>query len=312
MGDIKVSIIVPVHNTASYVTACVESILNQTLKETEIILVENGSFDDSAEQCRKIASKDSRIIFVQIDKADLSSARNAGIKKARGEYLGFVDSDDTILPSMFSEMYTTAIENGLTIVSCNFIKKYDSGKLKKCYSQDGALQIVTAKAGTSMLLCGKIPVTVWSLLYHKSLFNKMMFPTDMYFEDRASTFLFLSKASKVGIINKALYVYYQRQQSIVHSRNNFKKLRDYVITDILRLRFINDSGMFSTSQEKADVAYKTANHLLRKLFYMFLKRKTYDEKKEYKSLINNISLIPPMTKLTFMHRLFLFIIKNVY
>lgn len=309
MGEIKVSVVVPVHNAAPYLTACVESILNQTLKEIEIILVENGSSDDSVDVCKRIAEADPRIRFFQINKADLSTARNAGIKKAHGEYIGFVDSDDAIMPTMFSEMYAVAVEHGLEIVNCSYCKKYDSGKLKNCFLQDGALHVITAKEATSLLLCGKIPVTVWSNLYHRRLFDKMLFPTDMYFEDRASTFRFMAEASKVGIIGKALYIYYQRRHSITHSRNNFKKLRDYVTTDVLRLSFIDWSDMFPTPRDKGDVAHKTANHLIRKLFYMLLIHKTQDEKREYESLLDTISLIPPMTRFTLKQKLFLFMIK---
>lgn len=306
MNKIKVSIIVPVHNTAPYVDACVESILRQTLEELEIILVENGSTDGSAEQCRRIVATDSRIKFIQIDKADLSTARNTGVKEARGEYIGFVDSDDTILPEMLSEMYAVAIENGLTMVSCNSMRKFDNGKIKIKYSQDGSLRIVTAKEATSMVLRGMIPVTVWSFLYHRSLFDKMQFPTDMYYEDRASTFRFVAEATKVGIINKAYYIYYQRKNSIMRSKKTFRKFRDYVITDILRFRFINESGMFPTSQEKADVAHKSADHLISNLFYLSIWNKTQAEKKEYKSLLKTLSIVPPKTKLSLKQRLFLF------
>ena len=304
----KVSIVVPVHNTSSYLRACVDSLTSQTLSDIEIILVENGSTDNSPELCRQMVKYDSRIKFIQIGKADLSSARNAGARVAKGEYLGFVDSDDTVMPTMFAEMYATANENELTIVSCNFCKKYDNGKRKNCYSQDGSLRIISPKEGTSLLLRGKIPVTAWSMLYHRCLFNNLQFPEDMYFEDRASTFRFIAESQKVGIINKALYVYCQRSQSIVNSKNNFKKLRDYIRSDILRLNFINSTEMFTTQDERADVAFKTVNHLVRKLGYMCLYHKSTEEKAEFKTLTSSLSLIPPGTTLTFKHRLFLFVI----
>ncbi len=306
----KVSIVVPVHNTHPFLRACVDSLTSQTLSEIEIILVENGSTDNSLELCRQLAETDDRIKFIKIEKADLSSARNAGARIAIGEYIGFVDSDDTVMPNMFAEMFDVANENALTIVSCNFCKKYDNGKTKKCYSQDGAMKIVSPKEATSLILRGKIPVTAWSLLYHRSLFDKLQFPEDMYFEDRASTFRFMAEAQKVGIINKALYLYFQRSQSIVNSKNNFRKLRDYIRTDILRLDFINTSEMFPTASERADIAYKTANHLVRKLGYMCLRNKSAEEKAQLKNLISTLALIPPGTHLTLKHQMFLLIIKT--
>ena len=94
----KVSIIIPVHNTARYLEKCVASVTAQTLTDTEIILVENASTDNSLELCYQLALTDKRIRVLHIDEADLSTARNAGVGKASGEYVGFVDSDDTLIP----------------------------------------------------------------------------------------------------------------------------------------------------------------------------------------------------------------------
>ena len=116
----KVSVIVPVHNTASYLPSCVQSIAAQTLQDIEIILVENASTDNSLQVCRELALTDERISVLHIDEADLSTARNAGVKVAQGEYVGFVDSDDTILPEMYERMYALAKEHDLGLVDCNF------------------------------------------------------------------------------------------------------------------------------------------------------------------------------------------------
>ena len=306
----KVSIVVPVHNTAPYLRACVASLTSQTLSDIEIILVENCSTDNSADLCREIAATDSRIKFIQIEKADLSSARNAGIRVASGEYLAFVDSDDTVLPEMCEEVYTAAKENGLTILSFNYLKKYPDGKTKYYFSQDEMLLIVSPQAATSMLLRGKIPVMVWTLLFHRSLFDKMMFPENLIHEDRASTFLYVAESAKVGILNKALYVYFQRKNSIVHSKNDIKKLRDGIKTDIIRFNFIANSPMFPSDEEKAAVSAKSANHLISRLTYMYFLAKTAEEKKEYKSLLSTLKLIPANTRLNLKQRLFLAFLKT--
>lgn len=306
----KISIIVPVHNTFFYLSSCIESLLSQTLKDFEIILVENGSTDESIELCKYFTKIDSRIKLIQIDKADLSSARNAGLRIAAGEYIAFVDSDDTVSSTMYEQMYSLASENNLSIVSCNFCKKYPNGKIKYCYSQDNAITILSSKEATTSILTGKIPVTVWSMLYHRSLFKNLIFPEDIYFEDRASTFRFMGAAQKVGIINKALYFYTQRQQSIIHSKKSFKKLQDYITGDIYRLRFINESGMYISQKEKADVAYKTANHLIEKIGYMCLRKKSTFEKEKCKKLISTISYIPDGTSMSLKSHLFLVIIRS--
>ncbi len=305
----QVSIIVPVHNTAPYLRQCVNSLTAQTLRDIEIILVENCSTDNSADLCREIAATDSRIKFIRIEKADLASARNAGVRVAVGEYLAFVDSDDTVLPTMCEETYRAAKENNLTILSFNFLKKYPDSKTKYCFSQDGSLVIVTPKEATSLLLRGKIPVMVWTLLFHRSLFDKMMFPENLLHEDRASTFRYVAESSGVGILNKAFYVYFQRKNSIVHSKTTMRKLRDGIKTDIMRFDFIANSPMFPSEEEKAVVAAKSANHLISRLTYMYFHAKTPEEKKEYKSLLSTLKLIPANTRLALKQRLFLAFLK---
>lgn len=304
----KVSVVVPVHNTAGYLRSCVASLVGQTLSDIEIILVENGSTDESPQVCRELATSDSRIRYISISKSDLSSARNAGVAVARGEYIGFVDSDDTVLPEMFGEMYRMAVGEGLMLVNCNFMKHYDGGKIKYCYNQDATRAVLSGKEAATLVLKGKLPVTAWTNLYHRSLFDVLQFPENMYFEDRASTFRFMAESDMVGVIHKAMYVYYQRGQSIVHSRNSMRKLCDYVTTDRLRLEFINNSGMYAIPSEKADVAFKTANHLVRKLTYMIFYAKTTEEKRQARQCVDVLRLIPPGTRLTFKHRLFLAIL----
>ena len=109
----KVSIVIPVHNTAHYLEKCIQSVATQTLKDIEIILVENGSTDHSLQLCHILAEKDPRIKVLQINEADLSTARNQGAKAATANYIGFVDSDDTIHPEMYERMYQLAMNRNV-------------------------------------------------------------------------------------------------------------------------------------------------------------------------------------------------------
>ena len=101
----KVSIIVPVHNTEKYLRQCVGSLLSQTLDDIEVVLVENGSEDGSPDICRELSSEDPRVRYVTLEKGDLSTARNEGVRAAAGEYVGFVDSDDLVSPEMYGRRY---------------------------------------------------------------------------------------------------------------------------------------------------------------------------------------------------------------
>lgn len=300
----NVSIIVPVHNTADFLVPCVESIKNQTLQNIEIILVENGSTDNSLDLCHELAIKDQRIKVVHIEKADLSTARNEGVKIAGGEYIGFVDSDDTILPTMFEDMYKFAVENKLELVNCNFYCKYDNKPNKYPYSQDCKRSILTSEEAVSLNFREKISRVVCTMLYHKSLFDTLEFPTNMYYEDRASTFLFMAKAQRVGIINKAYYAYYQRTGSINRAKS-FKKYRDYAESNCRRLKFIKESGLYDNKKEQAKIAYKTGNSLVRTLGHMIVCAKTQEEKKDVLRYSNMTYLIPKGTSLSLKQHLIL-------
>ena len=305
---IKVSVIIPVHNTADYLKACVESVTSQKLKEIEIILVENGSSDNSLEICYQLEKEDSRIKVLKIDKADLSTARNEGAKIASGEYLGFVDSDDTIHPDMYDKMYQLAIQHDLGLVNCNFYCKYDSKPNKYPYSQNGMVLILNAHEAVTLNLREKISRIACAMLYKKSLFDTLKFPENMYYEDRASTFLFMAEAKKVGIINKAYYAYYQRAGSI-NKAKSFRKYRDYAIADCKRLEFITNSGFYTTPKERASVAYKSGNALVRTLGHMVVRAKTQEEKAETARLSFKTNLIPKGTSLALKQYLIILYLK---
>ncbi len=304
----KVSIIIPVHNTAEYLEKCVASVTAQTLTDTEIILVENDSTDNSLELCHQIALTDKRIKVLHIDEADLSTARNAGVEMASGEYVGFVDSDDTIHPEMYEHMYSLAKEHNLGLVDCNFYCTYDTKPNKYPYPQDGKVIILSAKEAATLNLREKISRVVCTMLYKRSLFETLKFPTHMYYEDRASTFLFMAAAHRVGIINKAYYAYYQRTGSINRSKN-FRKYRDYALADCRRLQFINESNFYTTRKERANAAYKSGNALIRTLGHMVTCAKTKEEKAEIARLSHNVALIPQGTAIALKQYAILLYIK---
>lgn len=304
----KVSIIIPVHNTAEYLEKCVASVTAQTLTDTEIILVENASTDNSLELCHQIALTDKRIKVLHIDEADLSTARNAGVEMASGEYVGFVDSDDTIHPEMYEHMYSLAKEHNLGLVDCNFYCTYDNKPNKYPYPQDGKVIILSAKEAATLNLREKISRVVCTMLYKRSLFETLKFPTHMYYEDRASTFLFMAAAQRVGIINKAYYAYYQRTGSINRSKN-FRKYRDYALADCRRLQFVNESDFYTTRKERANAAYKSGNALIRTLGHMVTCAKTKEEKAEIARLSHNVALIPQGTAIALKQYAILLYIK---
>ena len=121
-----ISVIVPVYNVEKYLEKCIDSICNQTYRNLEIILVNDGSTDKSGILCDKFKIKDSRIIVIHKENGGLSDARNAGIDIANGEVLGFVDSDDYIMPEMYEKMLNIMYANDLDIVQCGYKKVYEN------------------------------------------------------------------------------------------------------------------------------------------------------------------------------------------
>ena len=304
----KISIIVPVHNTEKYLKACVESLTAQTLSDIEIILVENCSSDNSLDLCYKLAESDSRIKVVSIDKADLSTARNEGVKVATGEYIGFVDSDDTVLPELFNDTYKVASEHNLGIVCFALHKVFDSRPDKYLYPEDGTIAILSAKEMTTLNLTDKSPAYVCTHLFKRSLFDTLSFPENIYYEDRASTFLFTSACERGAVVNRSYYRYYCRDGSISRS-HGWKHYRDFAYANLRRLEFINNSGLYS-AEEMALVASASADSFLRKLRHMLSKATTAEQRKEACEWCKKLHLIPQKTHLPLKARMIRWYIRK--
>lgn len=291
----KVSVIVPVHNTERYLQACVDSLTAQTLTDIEIVLVENCSTDDSLALCHSLAAAESRIKVLSIDKADLSTARNEGVKVATGEYIAFVDSDDTVLPTLCEENYNLAIQHDLGLVCFSLHKVYDNRADKYPYNNDGSIKIVSAKEMTTLNLTDTTPAYVCSHLFKRTLFEQRAFPENIFYEDRASTFLFTAACGKGAVVNKSYYRYYCRDGSISRSFS-WKHYRDFAFANLRRLEFINNSGLFS-AEEMPSVASASADSFLRKLRHMLSKAKTTEQRDEALEWCRKLNLIPKGTRL---------------
>ncbi|MBR9647298.1 glycosyltransferase family 2 protein [Clostridium tyrobutyricum] len=224
-----VSIIVPIYNVERYINKCIDSILSQTFKKFELILVDDGSPDSCGEMCDKYAKLDYRIKVIHKKNGGLSSARNAGIDIAQGKYIGFIDSDDWIKNDMYESLYKAIIKYDADISICDFIKfnenydlsfKEDSRKNIEIWNNIEALE----KLNTDN--CGKI-VIAWNKLYKKELWSDIRFPEGRIHEDVFTMHKILFKANRVVNTNKILYGYLQRSSSIIGTKFSLKKL-DYI------------------------------------------------------------------------------------
>lgn len=227
-----VSIIVPIYNVEKYIDRCIKSILAQTYDKLEIILVDDGSPDRCAEICDEYSEKDSRIIVIHKENGGLSSARNMGLKIAKGDYISFVDSDDYINIKMIEHMRNTAVNSASDIVICDYKNVYEDEKAcnedLKDFNADEIIEIEKYEAQMAYFKNNeerKRFVVVWNKLYKRELFEDIRFPIGRIHEDEAVTYRLLYNAKKIMYIRNCYYFYLERNGSIMASTFNKKRFQ---------------------------------------------------------------------------------------
>lgn len=293
-----VSIIVPIYNIENYIEDCVQSITNQSYKNLEIILVDDGSSDNSPLICDELAKKDNRIKVIHKKNGGLSSARNAGIEIAKGEYLGFIDGDDIVNCEMYEFMINIAINENADIVQCEFLKFLNISEIVND-SYDSEVTIFNNVEALKNLYKPGINISsivTWTKIYKRDLFKEIRFPLGKLHEDEFTTYKLLYKANKIAYTNRKLCYYRQTPNSIMNS--NFSKNRLDVLESLEeRLDFINNN--FNDSELKdLSLEYYLMNCM--NSYYLY-KNSHPEDKKTLKviqnrvkiklSLINNCSLI---------------------
>jgi glycosyltransferase involved in cell wall biosynthesis len=209
-----ISVIVPVFNVEEYLPKCLDSILCQTYKNLEIIIVNDGSTDNSAQICEEHARRDSRIKIIHKKNGGLSSARNAGLDIATGEYIGFVDSDDFIEKNMYEDMLNEMLKYSANLVICNY---FPGGEIK--YPCEKSM-LANVDIIFRLYLKDCVQAFAWNKLYSKKIFNEIRYTEGILFEDMDIFLPTLEKAKKIILLNNKLYHYIKRENSIVHSSFN--------------------------------------------------------------------------------------------
>lgn len=220
----KISVIVPVYNTEKYLSRCVESILLQTYKNLEIILVDDGSTDKSGEICENYRAKDERIVVIHKKNGGQADARNAGLEVVTGDYIAFVDSDDWLE----KDIYEYCI-NLFKVTNCDIVDYqcvFSDGKSPtKTYIKGYKIEIIEGKEILRDYLyrgqTEKAPFSVCRKLYKRSLFEKIRFPEGKVNEDIVTNFRVLMKCNRIVHTNKIGYYYFQG--GISTSRGGLKK-----------------------------------------------------------------------------------------
>ncbi|HFQ0673997.1 TPA: glycosyltransferase family 2 protein, partial [Enterococcus faecium] len=219
----EISIIVPVYKVEKYLRKCVDSILAQTFTDFEVILVDDGSPDNSGKICDEYAEKDNRVRVIHKENGGLSSARNAGIDVARGKYLGFVDSDDYIDEDMYEILYENLKIHDADISSVELIPFYGD-RYKKANKEKKVIILNKKEAIKSVLEGTQFYAYAWNKLYRKELFKDNRYLDGKTFEDAYIIIDLLFQTEKIVVSNEEKYFYLQRNDSIMgksFSMNNF-------------------------------------------------------------------------------------------
>lgn len=219
-----ISIIVPIYNVEAYLNKCVTSLIQQTYRHLEIILVDDGSLDNCPQMCDEWAIKDSRIKVIHKQNGGLSDARNAGMAVAAGEWIAFIDSDDWIENNAFEKMYLRSQVDESDVVSCGvkWVKEDDTLINEVIVNQEEVLD--TESAMREIIIDGKLKQHVWNKLYRRSLIADIPFEKDKYHEDVFWSYQVFGRAKKVSLMTEAFYHYVQRSNSIMGESYSAKRL----------------------------------------------------------------------------------------
>jgi len=271
---LKVSVIIPVYNVEKYIKRCLDALTDQTLSDDiELIFVDDQSSDNSARIIQSYADHDNRIkLFSLSDKKGAGGARNVGLEKACGEYIGFCDADDVVEPRMFQELYEQAVFYEADIAACgintyyeNFLIAKDVPSKTACYTNGKIFQHL--KYGT-----------VWNKIFKSNLAKSIRFPENRFCEDSVYTLKLLCKCKKFLVINQAYYNYFTNIGFSTNNRNNAEKwekdksfclfeLYNYCIEN--KFGQIRLKGVLSYCRKNFDLNYN--NKSLRKNFFKVCK-----------------------------------------
>lgn len=222
-----ISIIVPVFGAEPYLDECILSLLRQTYEDIEIILVDDGSLDASGKICDQYAALDPRVRVIHKKSSGPSDARNAGLAMARGEYIGFMDSDDFISCDMFAFMKDLLEKNNADIAICGHVKTLPRGRSLPHNPSKKVIVMNSEKAIQKMLQFGYYESFVWNKLFRREILDGITFPSGHLYEDLYTTYKMLDRAEKIVYSKEIKYYYRQRSGSIIHTTFNAKYF-DYV------------------------------------------------------------------------------------
>lgn len=268
----KISIIVPVYKVEPYIHKCVDSILNQTFKDFEVILVDDGSPDNCGKICDEYAKKDDRVVVIHKENGGQATARNSALDIARGEYIGFVDSDDYIEKDMYEFLYNLCIDNNCDIANCSstiYFKdrvQVNGGHGLMIHNTNEAMRV--AIEGVLYDEC------LWTKLIKKELFKNLRIPVGIAYEDTAFTYKLIDRAKRICCKGEAKYNYIKRDNSTMDRAIKEIKI-DAVLVYEEMYKFIEEKYPELTDL----VALKLANNTM-SVMNLIIKQNNFEKYKD--------------------------------
>ena len=247
----KVSVIVPIYNVEKYLEKCINSLLSQTLEDIQIILVNDGSKDNSgniAKECEK--NNKNRIIYVEKENGGLSDARNYGLKYATGDFIAFLDSDDYIEKNAYEEMYNKAIEENADYVECDFIWEFPNKiRVDKQYPYKNKKEMLSF-----------VRVVAWNKLIKRQLItdNNLEFPKGLRYEDVEFTYKLIPFVNRFAYVDKPFIHYVQREDSIANVQNE-RTAEIFTVLDNV-IEFYKKNNIYE--EYRNELEYNYARYLL--------------------------------------------------
>ena len=266
------SVIIPIYNIEQYLPKCIESVINQTYKNLEIILVDDGSTDGCGDLCDHYSKIDKRVIVLHESNEGLVRARKRGLRKAQGKYIAFVDGDDYVDEMMYEKMYKKAELKDFDIVVCDLNYVYEDGSVKRVSSKIEHDTTNIKNVYINMYPC------VWNKIYKKTLFeNDIEFKKGVWFEDVDFLYKIFPYIKTIGVVKEPLNQYVQRTGSITKTFD--KRLYDYIDNFNDLIKFYEKRNIYNTYKKELEYCY------VRYLYATFIKQATHFTKEEFNKAV---------------------------
>lgn len=291
MNNPLISVLVPIFNSEKELRKCLDSIINQTYENLEIIIVNDGSTDKSGEICDEYQQKDQRIKAIHQKNRGIASTRNVCLSNATGDYIAFVDSDDSILPDMYRDMLEKSLETNADIVICDFKNVYPEDMPKEDTPvipfEEGEISPKKYADKVSGEHCGALSIA-WNKLYKRHLFENITYPDGKIHEDDATIHRICHNCKKIFYMKKTYYLYYKNREGIMHKKFSAERLDS---TDAILDRI----NFFSDNEYPDSMIYKCELFLISD-FISSIRNLDKKNKEDRKTIKEKLQLIKPYCK----------------